>query len=364
MSWYACVCLTGRHARAASRTPKGILTPRDAHEPRTRTFSKPKCHQLAFDLVALKFAVRVFLSPRARATPRHMALLVRSEDEQRVLFGQLCNTLEPHGAVALASVSRGLRATTQALLQQLRADHEAAAALYRKMKHLEQQHLEQMLQDPDARCCKKLRETKQLDCVHPSLSSTDLATLGSLGSELPALEHLSLSDSPTGETAGPDGMQRLVEGLDTGALPAVNGVLFVNIHVGDAGSSALAAALSRGALPQLKVLLLGGTGIGDAGLVTLAPALRRLPALDLLDLNGNPFGDEGLAALVAPSPPAGAPSPPIRGLTELRQLDLSRTQVTDAGCATIYSALDRGALPALRELHIFGRVLDRNFGTW
>ena len=74
-----------------------------------------------------------------------MALLVLSEDEQRVLFGQLCYTLEPHGAVALASVSRGLRATTQALLQQLRADHEAAAALGCKAGMLS---------------CKELREAK------------------------------------------------------------------------------------------------------------------------------------------------------------------------------------------------------------
>ena len=352
MSWYACVCLTGRHARAASRTPKGILTPRDAHEPRTRTFSKPKCHQLAFDLVALKFAVRVFLSPRARATPRHMALLVLSEDEQRVLFGQLCNTLEPHGAVALASVSRGLRATTQALLQQLRADHEAAAALYRKMKHLEQQHLEQMLQDPDARCCKKLRETKQLDCVHPSLSSTDLATLGSLGSELPALEHLSLSDSPTGETAGPDGMQRLFERLDAGALPAVTNIFCTGVYVGDAGASALAAALGRGALPRLAHLDLNYAGIGDAGLVALAPALRRLHGLERFVLMANPFGNEGLAALVAPPMTAGAPPPPTGGLAKLKTLLLPYTQIADAGCATLAAALASGALPALQELRL------------
>ena len=38
--------------------------------------------------------------------------------------------------------------------------------------------------------------------------------------------------------------------------------------------------------------------IGDAGLVTLAPALRQRPALVILDLNGNPLGDEGLAALL------------------------------------------------------------------
>ena len=41
------------------------------------------------------------------------------------------------------------------------------------------------------------------------------------------------------------------------------------------------------------------TAIGEAGLAALAPALRggaRLPY-------GNAFGDEGLAALVAPPPP-------------------------------------------------------------
>ena len=275
-------------------------------------------------------------------------LCTLGDDLLCVVFEGLRNPLEPRFAVDFSSANRGLWAVTQALRQQLKAEYEAAAALCLKV---------------GMRSCKELREAKEVYWDNTGLSAADLALLGTLGLVLPALKWLVMSETSAG-AAGPDGVQRLVEGLDTGALPAVNGVLFVNIHVGDAGSSALAAALSRGALPQLKVLLLGGTGIGDAGLVTLAPALRRLPALDLLDLNGNPFGDEGLAALVAPSPPAGAPSPPIRGLTELRQLDLSRTQVTDAGCATIYSALDRGALPALRELHIFGRVLDRNFGTW
>tara|TARA_B100000795_G_scaffold237498_1_gene198131 strand:- start:140 stop:283 length:144 start_codon:yes stop_codon:yes gene_type:complete len=47
--------------------------------------------------------------------------------------------------------------------------------------------------------------------------------------------------------------------------------------------------------------------------VALAPALRRLPALERLDLTNNLFGDEGLAALVAPLLPTGAPSPPAAG---------------------------------------------------
>eukprot|EP00964_Phaeocystis_antarctica_P141705 scaffold106780_cov57-Phaeocystis_antarctica.AAC.2 len=58
-----------------------------------------------------------------------MALSKLSGDEQRILFIQLCNVLEPRRAVYLSSVSHELREPTQALLPQLRAGHEAAAAL-------------------------------------------------------------------------------------------------------------------------------------------------------------------------------------------------------------------------------------------
>ena len=84
--------------------------------------------------------------------------------------------------------------------------------------------------------------------------------------------------------------------------------------------------------------------------MALAPALRRRPALEALDLSGNPFGDEGLAALVAPPPTAGALSPPTGVLTQLRQLNLCNTQTADAGCVTLTSAIDNGVLPALVEV--------------
>ena len=79
----------------------------------------------------------------------------------------------------------------------------------------------------------------------------------------------------------------------------------------------------------------------------LAPALRRRPALEHLCLLNNPFGDEGLAALVAPPLPTEA-------LKNLKVLELMQTQVTDAGCATLVAALDSGALPAVCELDLDG----------
>ena len=264
-----------------------------------------------------------------------MALSKLSGDEQRILFTQLCNVLEPRTAVYLSSASNELRAATEALLQQLRADHEAAAALCRKM---------------GMRSCKELREAK--DIRWGGLSAADLALLSTLGSVLPALESLILVDEDT--SAGPDGMQRLAEGLGAGALPAVTWVELDHVHVDNAGASALAAALGRGALPRLMTLQLSSAAIGDAGLVALAPALRQLPALFCLGLEGNPLGEEGLAALVAPPPPAGAPPPPTGGLAKLEVLYLSRTQVTDAGCATLAAALGSGALPALETLELDG----------
>ena len=124
--------------------------------------------------------------------------------------------------------------------------------------------------------------------------------------------------------------------------------------MGEAGASALASALDRGALPRLDYLNLTDADIGDAALAALAPALRRRRKLRILYLDGNPFGDDGLAALLAPPPPAaGTPPPPAGGLKKLKRLNLGDTQITDAGCATLAAALDSGALPALEELQLY-----------
>jgi hypothetical protein len=266
-----------------------------------------------------------------------MALSKLSGDEQGIILGQLRNTLEPRLVMYFSSASSELRPLlTLAVRQQLRDDHEVAAALCLKM---------------GMPSCKELREATSVDCQDEGLSAGDLATLATLGSVLPALKTLEL-DERSG-SAGPDGVQRLAEGLVAGALPAVIYLGIDNMHVGDAGASALAAALDRGALPRLEDLGLCYTDIGDAALVALAPALRRRPALEQLFLLNNPFGDEGLAALVAPPPPAGTPPLPTGGLKKLERLDLRHTQVTDAGCAALAAALDSGVLPALVELTLF-----------
>ena len=270
-----------------------------------------------------------------------MALLKLSADEQRLVFVQLCNVLEPRIAVYLSSVSNELREPTQALLQQLKANHEAATAFCHAI---------------GLWGCKKLREAKEVDW-RPTWESLavppDLGLLGTLGSVLPALERLYLRPASSVAVA-PDVVLRLAKGLGAGALPAVTTLHFWHLHLGDAGSSALAAALGRGALPRLQLLSLARAGIGDAGLVALAPALRRLPALEALHLLCNPLGDEGLTALVAPPLPAGALPPPTGVLAGLKTLNLCRTQITDAGCATLVSALDGGALSALEGLFLAG----------
>ena len=267
-----------------------------------------------------------------------MALAALSEDEQRIVFLQLCNALAPCVAVNFSSASSGLRASTLALRQQLRADNEVATALCHKVWRMAS--------------CKKLREAMEVHWIYPKLTGAELATLGKLGSVLPALEALTLLEGSV--AAVPEGMQWLAEELGAGALPAMNSLVLSRVHVGNAGAPALAAALGRGALPRLKVLQLANAALSDAGLVALAPALRRLPALETLDLKCNPFGDDGLAALLAPPPPAGAISPPTGVLTKLEVLNLSSAKITNAGCAALATALSSGALPALRRLLLYG----------
>jgi len=118
------------------------------------------------------------------------ALCTLSTDEQGIIFSQLCNALEPLVRVYFSSVSCALRSSTQDQRQQLKVQHAEAAALCHKL---------------GMRSCKELREAKQVvrrqtttGCFRKGLAAADLATLGTLGSVLPALEELRLFESSVG----------------------------------------------------------------------------------------------------------------------------------------------------------------------
>ena len=182
-----------------------------------------------------------------------MALSKLSGDEQGIILGQLCNRLEPRRAMYFSGACTELRVLLPpAVRQQLRADYEAATALCGKV---------------GMRSCKELREATEVRCEGKGLSEADLATLATLGSVLPALVTLILTE--TSGSAGLDGVPRLAEGLAAGALPALTSLEFYGMHAGDAGASALAAALDRGALPRLRSLALTRMIIGEAAFVAL-----------------------------------------------------------------------------------------------
>ena len=127
-----------------------------------------------------------------------------SEDVAGIVFSRLRNPVDPRDAVAFGSACPWLRKQeqTQALLQQLRTDHEAVTALCHKVGVR------------GGRSCKELREAKVLYWTDKGLSAADLALLGTLGALLPSLLVLHLSES-SGAACGPDGMQRLLGGLGT-----------------------------------------------------------------------------------------------------------------------------------------------------
>ena len=90
--------------------------------------------------------------------------------------------------------------------------------------------------------------------------------------------------------------------------------------------------------------------VGDAG-----AGASALAAPPWADIGGNPLrrrrGPRRPRVAPPPPPPAGAPSPTTGVLTKLKSLNLWDTQITDAGCATLASALlDSGTLPALEDL--------------
>ena len=103
-----------------------------------------------------------------------MALSKLSGDEQGILFVQLCNVLDPGIAVALSSVSNELRTATQAPLPQLKADHEAAAALCLKLGHQSCKELREAIQHAIPLLFHCLRAHPSRACLSVPVTTTTL----------------------------------------------------------------------------------------------------------------------------------------------------------------------------------------------
>ena len=113
-----------------------------------------------------------------------------------------------------------------------------------------------------------------------------------------------------------------------------------NKKIGAAGGAALARALRDGAAPGLKVLYIGENDFSgsDEALRMLGEA--KLPALEVLNMDSSSFN---LSALVEGMQAGAWPS--------LERLDMGRNkQASDEGAEALARALERGAMPKLKEI--------------
>ena len=122
---------------------------------------------------------------RAELESRTTTLHALPDEIKQVIFGKLCNALDPCSAAAFSSASKELwelmqrvgEGASKSPLQQLKEENAAAAALCRKL---------------GVRGCKVLHKARHFELRKQDLTTTDLATLDKLGSVLPALEELIL----------------------------------------------------------------------------------------------------------------------------------------------------------------------------
>lgn len=174
---------------------------------------------------------------------------------------------------------------------------------------------------------------------------------------LAASEDLTLDACSMGDS----GATQLASALAAGHGRALVSLALDSNDIGDTGARALAVAFgSVGALPRLERLFLSHNSISGACIGELVGAVAPsggVAQLCSLDLNGNPLGDQGLAALGA-AVASGC-------LQQLVKLFLDRAQIGDDGL-TSFSASMRSApslLPKLYELWLSNNRLRARGAT-
>ena len=307
------------------------------------------------EIALLEVAARACRAALESRTARLDAL---PDEIQQLIFGQLCNALDPRAAVDFSSASKGLRELMQQVgegagkspLQQLQEENAAAAALGRKLGAV--------------RSCKALREAKWIQSCNEGLSATDLAALGKLIPVLPALEKLCLVEWPRLASTDADGVQLVegelvgglgvgalpvgvVEGLGVGALPAVTRFMLGNV------TCAWATPAPRRSLPPWTEVPCRGS---STSLCAAPPSATRVWRPSRRPCGGSLRWSISISqatrSATRASPPADAPQAEV--LAQLKWLDLNGSQITDDGCAQLASWLLSGAMPALEDLSLSG----------
>jgi len=133
-------------------------------DPLVALLSERPPQQLSASELRSRIALLEHAARACRAELESRTSLDALPDEiQQVVFGQLCDALDPRAAVAFSSASKGLREPMQRVgegagkspLQQLKAENAAAAALGLKAK---------------VRSCKALREADYVEWSHEEVS--------------------------------------------------------------------------------------------------------------------------------------------------------------------------------------------------
>jgi hypothetical protein len=178
----------------------------------------------------------------------------------------------------------------------------------------------------------------------------------------PALKELNIVTNEIGD----EGTHHLSDALARGAAPALERLYLNQNKIGDKGMRHLAEALARGAAPALKILHLYGIP-GNKKVVEYALMHRALPeqlldgaflAARFADAKALDCGEFGWGVEEARRLAAALEHATAQGaLKSLEVLDLNSNKIGDEGLRHVADALARGAAPALKDLTVWGNKI-------
>ncbi len=131
------------------------------------------------------------------------------------------------------------------------------------------------------------------------------------------------------------------------AWPRLTHLFLRGTPIGPDGYPQLCGAITAKHMPELQLLDLAKTGMGDIGARLVFNAVRELKKLRGLDLDGNPFGAEGLKPLVWKAPSRNRVV--VVELGTLSMLNMSEA-MDRAAWQALGRAMMGGCFPSIKQL--------------